>query len=95
MGQEGGGLPAGGGLAKRGVARVGVVSTRAGWLSRLPPQEGPQWRAPGTPLLAVLISSPTHWLIPVVLGCLQSPYSQAVGVRYVPSLSLSLSILTC
>lgn len=95
MGQEGGGLPAGGGLAERGVARVGVVSTRAAWLSRLPPQEGPQWRAPGAALRAVLLPSLTHWPIPVVLGCLQSPCSQAVVVRHVPSLSLSLSILIC
>lgn len=73
------------GRGGRGVAGVGVVSTLAGWLSRLPPLEGPQWRDPWAPLPAALIPSPAHWLIPVVLGCLKSPCSQVVGVRHVLS----------
>lgn len=64
---------------------------QAGCLACLPWRD-PSGGTPRAPLPAALIPSPAHWLIPVVLGCLQSPCSRVVGVRHGPSLSLSILI---
>lgn len=79
------------GRGGRGVAGVGVVSTLAGWLSRLPPLEGPQWRDPWAPLLlSSLLRLTGSFLWSWVALRVPAHRSWGSGMSY-----LSLSILIC